>query len=74
MKIKEFIEKWNVGYEDKEQKNEFAAEMRKDLDSIVDAALRKHEVIKSVCKHEWHRTGDPDRQSCRCTKCGEYDS
>lgn len=30
-------------------------------------------VIKPVCKHEWHRTGDPDRQSCRCTKCGEYD-
>ena len=30
-------------------------------------------VSNSVCEHDWHRTGDPDRQSCRCTKCGEYD-
>ena len=30
-------------------------------------------VSNSVCEHDWHRTGDPDRQSCRCSKCGEYD-
>lgn len=29
--------------------------------------------MKSVCNHEWIRLGDPDRQSCRCKKCGEYD-
>ncbi len=31
MKVKEFIKKWNVVFEDKEQELEFAVEMKKDL-------------------------------------------
>ena len=34
MTVNEFIEKWNVGYEDLEQKSEFAAEMKSDLESL----------------------------------------
>jgi hypothetical protein len=30
-----FIEKWNVGYEDKEQKLEFANEIRSELKAII---------------------------------------
>jgi len=43
-----------------------------DLDSEV-KKLNIPAVSNSVCEHDWHRTGDPDRQSCRCSKCGEYD-
>ncbi len=35
MKKQDFIEKWNVGYEDLEQKAEFEAEMLKDLESLT---------------------------------------
>ena len=31
----EFIKKWNVAYEDKEQQNEFAVEMQQDLDAVI---------------------------------------
>lgn len=34
MTTKEFIEKWNVAYENLEQKIEFASEMKDDLKSI----------------------------------------
>lgn len=35
MTIAEFIEKWNVGYEDYEQKAEFAKEMEWDLNKLI---------------------------------------
>jgi hypothetical protein len=35
MNKQEFIEKWNVGYEDFEQKLEFAKEMESDLQSLL---------------------------------------
>ncbi len=35
MKIKQFIKKWNVAFEDKEQKHEFATEMKNDIKEIV---------------------------------------
>lgn len=35
MTKKEFIEKWNVAFEDKEQKEEFASEMSEDLDLVI---------------------------------------
>jgi len=34
MEIEEFIQKWNVAFEDKEQEVEFEKEMRKDLEKI----------------------------------------
>lgn len=36
MNIIEFIEKWNVAYEDKEQKLEFAKEMEADLKAVIE--------------------------------------
>jgi len=41
MTTKKFIEKWNVGYEDFEQKQEFEREMRKDLKQLIEQAMRK---------------------------------
>ncbi len=35
MKTKEFIEKWNIGFENKEQKAEFAKSMKKDLEALA---------------------------------------
>lgn len=35
MNQKEFISKWNVGYESLEQKEEFAKEMEADLKSLL---------------------------------------
>lgn len=36
-----FIEKWNVGYEDHEQKAEFAAEMKAEINQVTqDVACR----------------------------------
>jgi hypothetical protein len=34
MTTNQFIDKWNVAYEDREQKEEFASEMKDDLKSI----------------------------------------
>ena len=34
MTTSEFIKKWNVAFEDLEQKREFAKEMRKDINSL----------------------------------------
>jgi len=36
--IKSFIDKWNVGYEDRDQKAEFAADMEADLMDILQSA------------------------------------
>lgn len=33
-------------------------------------AVRQNEDAEDVCEHVWRRTGDPDRQSVRCEKCG----
>jgi hypothetical protein len=41
MTIKKFIEKWNVGYEDFEQKQEFAREMKADLKQLIEQAISK---------------------------------
>ena len=39
MDKKEFIELWNVGYEDFEQKAEFAEEMEDNLDNLIQAEI-----------------------------------
>jgi len=41
MTTKKFIEKWNVGYEYLEQKQEFAREMKADLKQLIEQAMRK---------------------------------
>ena len=49
-------------------------EFVKLLDYVAELeTLCKHEVGSSVCDHDWVRLGDPDRQACRCKKCGKYD-
>jgi hypothetical protein len=35
MKKSEFIKKWLIGYEDKEQELEFTLEMENDLDEVI---------------------------------------
>ena len=40
MTTKEFITKWNVGYEDKEQQTEFAREMKADLEAVAETILK----------------------------------
>jgi len=44
MTIDEFIEKWNVAYEDKEQEAEFASEMRDDIISILSLINTKNKM------------------------------
>ena len=39
MKIKKFIKKWNVAFEDWEEKREFAIEMEDDIREIVKASM-----------------------------------
>lgn len=41
----QFIKKWNVGFEDREQKLEFAQEMKSDLDKVI-----KHELSNTMSK------------------------
>lgn len=58
MTKKDFIEKWNVAYESKEQKIEFGMEMLTDLMLVIEeeheqcGVLRQPDVIKSVCQCE----------------------
>jgi len=40
MTIPEFIQKWNVAYENKEQQSEFAEEMRADMNKITADLVR----------------------------------
>ncbi len=41
MKIKQFIKKWNIAFTDWEEEQEFAAEMRRDINSIIKTKLMK---------------------------------
>lgn len=50
MTKKEFIQKWNVAYESKEQQAEFNNEMLKDLNSI-DERLMLVDELKTVSKN-----------------------
>ena len=50
-KIDEFIEKWNVGYEDREQKEEFARDMKEEILDIMEWTvnnLKQAPVISSI--------------------------
>ena len=40
-KLKDFIKKWNVGYEDIEQKIEFSNEMEAELNELINAAIEE---------------------------------
>jgi hypothetical protein len=40
--IEKFIEKWNVGYEDFEQKKVFAKEMKSDLKRLIEAEIYRY--------------------------------
>jgi dihydroneopterin aldolase len=40
MKDKKFIDKWNVAFENYEQRDEFAIEMQSDLNAIKKDAIR----------------------------------
>jgi len=42
MTTKKFIEKWNVGYEDFEQKKVFAKEMKSDLKRLIEAEIYRY--------------------------------
>jgi hypothetical protein len=41
MSAEEFIKKWNVGFESKEQEIEFAHEMKSDLEAYHNAKLKE---------------------------------
>lgn len=41
MTKKDFIKKWNVAFESKEQELEFAAEMKADLEEVIYQACKK---------------------------------
>ena len=45
MTKEEFIKKWNVAFEDKEQDAEFAAEMEADLKAVI-SAVEENIVLK----------------------------
>jgi len=47
MKKEEFIKKWNVAFEDKEQEAEFAAEMNEDLNKVSMAIT--NDTILNIC-------------------------
>ncbi len=46
MTKQDFIKKWNVAFEDKEQEAQFAAEMEADLDEMSKEVKKK---IKELC-------------------------
>jgi hypothetical protein len=48
MTKKEFIEKWNVAFEDKEQELEFAAEMEIDLYAVTEALRQRFAATRQV--------------------------
>ena len=51
MTKEEFIKKWVVAYESKEQQIEFANEMKADLDGLITAEnTRLREALKSIEK------------------------
>ena len=52
MTKEDFIKKWNVGYEDKEQKIEFAKEMRNDLIEIKDKKIIELQKILEAQNEE----------------------
>jgi hypothetical protein len=56
MTKQEFIVKWNVAYEDKEQEAELAAEMDEDLDSIERDEIAA-KVWNFIAKHENSKRG-----------------
>lgn len=39
MTKEEFVKKWNIGYESKEQQNEFSVDMKDDLESLIEAQM-----------------------------------
>jgi hypothetical protein len=68
MTKEEFIGKWNVAYEDKEQEIEFAIEMKADLDSIVESPHKQNDG----CDHDFQPHEHPEVYDYdQCTKCGE---
>jgi hypothetical protein len=46
--VQDFIEKWNVAYEDKEQQTEFAREMEADLDDLARTNLRDQFAMSAL--------------------------
>jgi hypothetical protein len=50
MTKEEFIKKWNIAFEDKEQELEFAAEMESDLDAVTET-LRQGEQFTAL--YQW---------------------
>jgi hypothetical protein len=69
MDAKEFIEKWNVGYEDLEQKAEFALEMESDLKALQQSEWVKVELEKlkiDLEKLKAKRTYEVDVDSMIC--------
>jgi len=46
MTTKKFIEKWNVGYEYLEQKQEFEREMKADLKQLIEQEVSKLNKLK----------------------------
>ena len=52
MTKQEFIAKWNVGYEDKEEQSEFANEMLSDLDKLIYPEKQKTEERLSIFAKE----------------------
>jgi hypothetical protein len=69
MDAKEFIEKWNVGYEDLEQKEEFAKEMEADLKALQSSEWVKVELEKlktDLEKLKAKRTYEVDVDSMIC--------
>lgn len=56
MTIDEFIEKWNVAYEDKEQETEFASEMRDDIISILSLINTKNKTGLDELRKKPHKS------------------
>lgn len=49
MTKQEFIKKWNIAFEDKEQETEFAAEMSNDLNEYLSEWIKKKKFcLKNV--------------------------
>ena len=55
MNEKEFIKKWNVAFEDKEQEDEFAKEMKADLRQFASEQIQNfiNEIKEEFINDNW---------------------
>lgn len=74
MTIPEFIQKWNVAFESKEEEAEFAAEMEADIKSLISSRPEPEQVvIKLPCGCDTDHSPvfwNPYNNVVQCHRCG----